>query len=164
MSGNKSIMHATNVLKPEDTFKRLCVYTVQRWTVKSYFISHTCLHAYYENTHGLQAVNTPKFKVRMLHWLMTFHLENKFRKKLKTRKSEKVGIPIFRNSRNSSVRYGSVSEIPIPNRISEFRRPLMEISEASANEIHWLVPLTSISSKLCLSLFDMDHKVKPDTL
>ena len=54
----------------------------------------------------------------------TFHLYNKFRKKLKTRKSEKVGIPTFRNSRHSSVRYGSVSKIPIPNRISEFRRPL----------------------------------------
>ena len=31
----------------------------------------------------------------------------------------------FRNSRNSSVRHGSVSEIPIPNRILEFRRPLI---------------------------------------
>ena len=32
---------------------------------------------------------------------------------------------IFRNSRNCLVRHSSVSEILIPNRISEFRRPLV---------------------------------------
>jgi len=42
----------------------------------------------------------------------------------------------------SSVRYGSVFEIPIPNRIAEFRRPLLV----------WRLELTGIDRKTFLAV------------
>jgi len=56
-------------------------------------------------------------------------LNNQFRK-ANAEIPKNSAFRLFRNSINSSVRYGSVFEIPIPNRIAEFRRPLVESRNA----------------------------------